>query len=79
MRFQRPDGPPLEVEVDDVIIAGWAGRDTEAVAHHIAELEAIGVAPPSKTPLFYRVGASLLTTAPRVQVVGAVDVGVGGA
>lgn len=70
MRFRTADGAPLEIAVDDVIIAGWAGRDTEAVAHHIAELRAIGVSPPSRTPLFYRVGASLLTTAPHVQVVG---------
>jgi len=71
MRFRMPDGHDRKIGIDTLIIAGWAGRDGTAVAHHIAELEAIGVAPPSRTPLFYRAGAGLLTTAPRIQVVGA--------
>ncbi len=70
MHFRMPDGEAREIGIDTLIIAGWAGRDGAAVAHHIAELEAIGVAPPSRTPLFYRAGAGLLTTAPRIQVVG---------
>lgn len=47
-----PDGTTPEIEIDRLIIAAWAGRDTDAVAHHIAELDAIGVAPPSRWPLF---------------------------
>lgn len=65
-----PDGTPFEIAVDELVIAGWAGRDRAAVDHHIAELEALGVAPPSQVPLFYRVSAALLTTAPRVQMLG---------
>ncbi|CAN5836059.1 DUF2848 domain-containing protein [soil metagenome] len=58
------------VDIDDLVIAGWTGRDVEALNHHIEELKAIGVLPPSKVPLYYRVAASLLTQADAIQVVG---------
>ena len=58
------------IHIGALIIAGWTGRDKAAVQHHIDELGELGVAPPSKTPLFYRVGADLLTQADRIQVVG---------
>jgi hypothetical protein len=56
--------------VDTLVIAGWTGRSRDAVDAHIRELEAIGVPPPRSVPLFYRVAASNLTSAPRVEVVG---------
>lgn len=56
--------------VDDLIIAGWAGRSREAIEAHIRELEAIGIKPPSSVPLFYRAAADLLTQAPQIQVLG---------
>lgn len=58
------------VELDHVIIAGWAGRDREAVEAHIRELEHLGVKRPRQTPLFYRVAAALLTTGDSIEVVG---------
>ena len=58
------------VEIAELVIAGWTGRDTGAMEAHIAELAALGVTRPSATPLFYRAGASLLTTAPSIDVVG---------
>nr|WP_265001030.1 DUF2848 domain-containing protein [Komagataeibacter nataicola] len=57
-------------EVRDVIVAGWAGRNPADVQHHIAELEMLGVAPPSTVPLFYRVSADILTQAENIVVVG---------
>jgi hypothetical protein len=54
----------------DAVIAGWTGRDTVALEHHIAELEKLGVPRPREVPAFYRVGVELLTLAPSVQVVG---------
>jgi hypothetical protein len=56
--------------IEQLVIAGWTGRNAEAVEKHIAELEAIGVPRPKRTPIFYRVGASLLTTAVEIQVIG---------
>jgi hypothetical protein len=53
-----------------LVIAGWAGRDAAALQHHIDELAAIGIAPPSQTPLFYAASASLLTQATEVEMLG---------
>jgi hypothetical protein len=58
------------VEIDQLVIAGWTGRDVAALNHHIEELKAIGVQPPSKVPLYYRVTANLLTQTETVQVLG---------
>ncbi|MGR4068089.1 DUF2848 domain-containing protein [Billgrantia sp. C5P2] len=60
----------LKVDIQELIIAGWAGREQAAIDEHIEELEAIGVKPPSATPLFYRVAANQLTTEPTIQVLG---------
>ena len=43
------------------MIAGWTGRDPVARDKHIAELEAIGIARPATTPIYYRVSARRLT------------------
>ena len=56
--------------VRSLVIAGWTGRDEAALQKHIGELAALGVAAPKTTPIFYRVSASLLTTAPSVEVIG---------
>ena len=58
-------------EITDLVIAGWTGRDVEALNRHIEELKAVGVQAPSKVPLYYRATASLLTQAATVQVLGA--------
>ena len=60
----------LDVEIQTLIIAGWAGRDAVAIEHHIEELLALGVPRPSAVPLYYRVAENQLTQAARVQVVG---------
>lgn len=52
------------------IIAGWTGRDKVAMEKHIVELEALGVARPATTPIYYRVAATRLTTAGRIEVAG---------
>ena len=74
MHFDTDSGP-AEIAPEELIIAGWTGRDSAAVQHHIEELAAIGVAPPSTVPLFYRASESLLTTSGRIQVVGATSSG----
>ncbi|GAC1334428.1 MAG: DUF2848 domain-containing protein [Beijerinckiaceae bacterium] len=57
-------------EIDHLVIAGWTGRDHAALEAHIRELEAIGIARPKTTPIFYRVAASLLTIADTIEVIG---------
>jgi Protein of unknown function (DUF2848) len=59
-----------EVKVDQLVIAGWTGRDEVALRKHIKELEEIGVKPPKTTPIFYRVSADLLTQATKIQASG---------
>lgn len=66
----RADRGTRTVELKRAIVAGWTGRSREVVDHHIEELKAIGVAPPSTVPLFYRVAAHLVTTDAAVQGVG---------
>jgi len=63
-------GRPISTEISDLIVAGWTGRDRESLEHHIAELEAIGVARPRTIPCFYRCGANLLTTSQQIDVTG---------
>ncbi len=58
------------ITIDTLVIAGWAGRNEAATRHHIDELAALGVPPPSATPLFYRASAQLLTQATLVEVLG---------
>lgn len=57
-------------EIDELVIAGWTGRDVAALNHHIDELKAIGVPPPSAVPLYYRAAAQLLTQADTIDVLG---------
>jgi hypothetical protein len=52
------------------VLAGWASRNEAGVEAHIRELEKLGTPPPSRTPLFYRVASSLLTTRDTIEVVG---------
>lgn len=56
--------------ITHLIIAGWTGRNVEALEKHIRELEALGVKRPKRTPIFYRVSASLLTIAASIEVLG---------
>jgi hypothetical protein len=53
-----------------LVIAGWTGRDPAAVAHHIEELKALGVPPPSRTPIFYLGSLSRVTCADTIEVLG---------
>ena len=61
---------PLTLAIDQAVIAGWTGRDPVARDKHIVELEAIGIARPASTPIYYRVAARRLTTADRIEVSG---------
>lgn len=58
------------IAITDAVIAGWTGRDQEALEKHIVELEEMGIARPASTPIFYRVSASRLTMADEIEVNG---------
>ena len=59
-----------QFKIEELVIAGWTGRDEAALRKHIRELEEIGVKPPKSTPIFYRVSANLFTHANAIQVSG---------
>ncbi|MBV9077136.1 MAG: DUF2848 family protein, partial [Methylobacteriaceae bacterium] len=71
LTIQRRTGPERRrIAIDHLTIAGWTGRDARARDHHIAELAALGIKPPSAAPIFYRVAAARLTAASRIEVSG---------
>jgi hypothetical protein len=59
------------VTINNLVIAGWTGRDRARMEEHIVELEALGIKRPHTTPLFYRAAAARLTTADTIQATGA--------
>jgi hypothetical protein len=61
---------PLTLAIDQAVIAGWTGRDPVARDKHIAELEAIGIARPASTPIYYRCSARRLTLEDKIEVCG---------
>ena len=56
--------------ITSLTIAGWTGRNQEALEKHIRELEVLGVPRPATTPIFYRVSASLVTIGDAIEVLG---------
>ena len=58
------------VDITELVIAGWTARDVAALNEHIEELKAIGVQTPAHVPMYYRIGAELLTQADEIQVLG---------
>lgn len=70
MKFKISDAE-VDLTVDRVFVAGWTGRNKEAVDHHIEELRALGISPPSQVPLYYRVSGMLLTQDTTIDVLGA--------
>ena len=69
-RIAKDRNDRVGVEIDSLIIAGWAGRNTAAIEHHIEELAALGIPRPSTTPLYYRVAAQTATQSNRLVVLG---------
>jgi hypothetical protein len=64
-------GPtPLTLAIDQLVIAGWTGRDPVARDKHIAELEALGLARPATTPIYYRASARRLTQEDSIEACG---------
>ena len=59
-----------QVTINNVVIAGWTGRNVEAMEAHIKELEELGISRPSKTPTYYRCTVDQLTQDEDFQVIG---------
>ncbi|MCU0561890.1 MAG: DUF2848 domain-containing protein [Desulfobacterales bacterium] len=61
---------PLPLTIERLIVAGWVGKNKEALRAHIEELGRLGVPAPSRTPTYMNLSAALLTTAEAMEVVG---------
>lgn len=65
------NGNHAELEIDHLIVAGWVGKDPQALQKHIDELAAMGVAPPGRTPTYMNLSPEILSTGQQMTVVGA--------
>ncbi|ABG94821.1 conserved hypothetical protein [Rhodococcus jostii RHA1] len=59
LTFTLPDGTVETVEVTTLLNAGYAGRNQEEVASHIAELAELGVPAPTNIPAMYPISPYL--------------------
>ncbi len=70
LMFRRPGERPLRMTVAKVAIAGYTGRDTEAVARYIAKLEEEGIEAPKSTPTVFSCGADRVVSHDVIDVTG---------
>jgi 4-hydroxyphenylacetate 3-monooxygenase len=70
LRLSTVDGAEVEIAATHLVVAGYTGRDQDAVRHHIDELAAIGVPEPDTIPAFYPLDVDRLTTSSQVVVAG---------
>lgn len=68
LTFTLPDGSSTALEPRIVCNAGYAGRDQDAVASHIAELAELGVPAPSVTPSLYPISPYLAQQTDEIAV-----------
>jgi hypothetical protein len=61
---------PLPFNVSALWNGGWASRDPAAVQRHAEELASMGVATPSRVPIYFPLSVNLASTTDRVQVLG---------
>jgi hypothetical protein len=66
--FELPDGATVAVTVTRLLNAGYAGREQEEVAAHVAELAELGVPAPAVTPALYPVAPYLAAQVDGVPV-----------
>lgn len=70
--FDEPDTATRHVvHVRRTLVAGFTGRDSTAVADHVAELAAIGAPVPDSTPTLYQLGPDMVRQTSALVVHGA--------
>lgn len=70
-----PENATQRIQINDLVIAGWTGRNVEALEKHIVELEELGVPRPSTVPCFYRVSTEQFINSPEPQFLGTTSSG----
>ncbi|OZE37154.1 MULTISPECIES: DUF2848 domain-containing protein [unclassified Rhodococcus (in: high G+C Gram-positive bacteria)] len=68
LTFTLPDGSTESLEVTALLNAGYAGRNQDEVASHIAELAELGVPAPTVTPALYPISPYLAQQTDSVAV-----------
>jgi Protein of unknown function (DUF2848) len=68
LTFDLPDGTSVPVTVTRLLNGGYAGREQDEVAAHVAELAELGVPAPTATPALYPVAPYLAAQADTVPV-----------
>lgn len=58
-----------ELELNNLIVVGFAGKDIEKTMEHIRELEAEGIKCPKTVPVVYQCSKEILTTADTIEVI----------
>lgn len=70
LSFRRPSERPLTMDVERVAIAGYTGRDREAVEQYVAKLAEEGIDPPGSIPMVFAVGVDRVVSHDVVDVTG---------
>jgi hypothetical protein len=66
-----PGGDKAEdIDVSEVVAAGWVGRTPADLERHIEEMQQLGVSRPDTVPVFNRVANSRLTQRQAIEVLG---------
>lgn len=66
----RDGHEPLPFTVRRIVCGGYTGRNRAEVERHTKELEALGIAPPKETPIFFSVASYLATVGSAIEVQG---------
>ncbi|WP_079913743.1 DUF2848 family protein [Paenibacillus sp. 32352] len=64
------NGETIQWAPERLVIAGYTGKDQDAVKKHIDELKELGVPAPPQVPMLYDLSPELLQTAEEITVVG---------
>lgn len=70
LSLTRPGTRPLRFQPERILVAGYTGRDTDAVAAYVESLAAKGIEPPEETPMVFRCGRDRLVTHYEIEVLG---------
>jgi uncharacterized protein DUF2848 len=65
----RGGSRPLTFTAKRLVCCGWVGKDRVALQAHIDELAHLGVAPPTRVPIYMNLSTYLITTDEEVEVV----------
>ncbi|KAF1683616.1 DUF2848 family protein [Veillonella sp. R32] len=60
----------LDLQLNHLLVVGFAGKDIDKTMEHIRELEEEGIKCPKSVPVLYQCSKELLTTSDNIEVIG---------